>query len=145
MYLDSTRASERSRSTRISPSCESPKSASTLKAANRAPSQEVRQHLGFATPLSRTRDIVLRTAPCLLGVFSLVCLIYHRHTRGRGTKPAQAPWYAKREASFADAIACVRLRLWWETVLQQPVHHEALQKLPTKLRETLLEQLSRGA
>jgi hypothetical protein len=107
--------------------------------------QEVRQHLGFATPRNWKRNSVLRTAPLLLGLFSLVCLIYHRHTRGRGATPAQTPWYSKREVSFADAIASIRRRLWQQTVFQGPIEHEILKKLPTKLRETLLDQLSRAA
>jgi hypothetical protein len=107
--------------------------------------QEVRQHLGFATPRSWRRNSVLRIAPCLLGLFSLVCLIYHHHTRGRGGSPAQTPWYTKRQVTFADAIACVRRLLWWETVLTQSVQHEVLKKLPPNLRETLLDQLSRAA
>jgi hypothetical protein len=40
--------------------------------------QEVRQHLGFTTPRNWCAKSVLRTAPCLLGLFSLVALIFHR-------------------------------------------------------------------
>jgi hypothetical protein len=107
--------------------------------------QEARQHLGLATPRSRTRNSVLRIAPCLLGLFSLVSLIYHRHTRGRGSEPAQTPWYTKHEVTFADAIASVRRLLWQRTVFQGSVQHGALEKLPTQLREMLLDQLSRAA
>lgn len=59
---------------------------------------------------------MLRTGPLLLGLFSLVCLIYHRHTRGKGTKPTPTPWYAKTQVSFANAIASVRGLLWRQTV-----------------------------
>lgn len=104
--------------------------------------QEVRLHLGFDTPRCWTKNSVLRTGPCLLGLFSLVCLIYHRHTRGRGTEPLSTAWYAKQEVSFADAIASVRGLLWCQTVLKQVDQHEAFQKLPPKLRRMLLEQLS---
>ena len=107
--------------------------------------QEVRRHLGFATARSWSRNSVLRTAPCLLGLFSLVCLIYHRHTRGRGGRPRRTPWYAKAEVTFADAIESVRRVLWWQTVLKQSVPRQPVPKLPTKLRETLLDQLSRAA
>jgi len=107
--------------------------------------QEVRRHLGFATPRSWKRNSVLRTAPCLLGLFSLVCLIYHRHTRGKGTAPAQSPWYTKRQVSFSDAITFVRRLLWQRTVFQGPIPQEVLEKLPSKLRQMLLEHLSRAA
>jgi hypothetical protein len=38
--------------------------------------QEARQHLGFHTPRNWRERSVLRTAPCLLGLFSLVCPIH---------------------------------------------------------------------
>lgn len=107
--------------------------------------QEARQHLGLHTPRSWKRASVLRTAPCLLGCWSLVCLIYHRHTRGQGAEPPSMPWHAKAEPTFADAVATVRRLLWSQTVLEQADRHGAFQKLPPGLRDTLLDQLSRAA
>jgi hypothetical protein len=107
--------------------------------------QEVRQHLGFHTPRSWRERSVLRTGPCLLGCWSLVCLIYHRHTRGEGAEPMSTPWHAKAEPTFADAVASVRRLLWLQTVLKQADRHGTFQKLPPNLRETLLEQLSHAA
>jgi hypothetical protein len=107
--------------------------------------QEVRQHLGLNTPRNWSRSSVLRTVPCLLGLFSGVCLIYHRHTQAKGSPPRQSPWYAKSEVSFADAIANVRRLLWWQTILKQSHGQQHLQKLPRKLRDTLLNQFSRAA
>jgi hypothetical protein len=107
--------------------------------------QEARQHLGLHTPRSWTRNSVLRTAPCLLGCWSLVCLVYHRHTRGEGAQPPSTPWHAKAEPTFADAVATVRRLLWSLTVLEQVDPHGAFQKLPPDLRDTLLDQLSRAA
>jgi hypothetical protein len=107
--------------------------------------QEARQHLGLHTPRSWTRPSVLRTAPCLLGLFSLVCLVYHRHTRGEGAAPLSTPWHAKAEPTFADAVASVRRLLWSQTVLKQADRRGAFQKLPPDLRETLLDQLTRAA
>jgi len=106
--------------------------------------QEVRAHLGFNTPRNWSKKSVLRTAPCLLGLFSVVCLIFERHTRGRRPKPLSMPWYSRSECTFSDAIATVR-RLCWEEVLKQPPHRGPVQKLPPPLRRTLLDQLSRAA
>jgi len=50
--------------------------------------QEVRVHLGLFHAAELSAKSVLRTAPCLLGLFSVVSLIFHRHTRGKGTRPA---------------------------------------------------------
>jgi hypothetical protein len=107
--------------------------------------QEARQHLGFHTPRNWRERSVLRTAPCLLGLFSLVCLIYHRHTRGEGAEPLSTAWYAKAEPTFADAVASVRRLLWSQTILKQADRHRAFQKLPPDIRQTLLDQLSRAA
>jgi hypothetical protein len=106
--------------------------------------QEVRAHLGFATPRNWSAKSVLRTGPCLLGLFSLVCLIFHRHTHGKGIKPASFEWYARSESTFADAMTCVR-RLCWAEVFQQWPKHAGLKKLSKPLRILLLDQLSPAA
>jgi hypothetical protein len=106
--------------------------------------EEVRFHLGFHTPRCWSKNSVLRTGPLLLGLFSLVCLIYHRHTRGQGRLPAPTAWYAKTQVSFIDAIATVR-RLTWSEVLKHLDPDRSFQKLPPKLRRMLIQQLSAAA
>jgi hypothetical protein len=106
--------------------------------------EEVRAHLGFATPRNWSPKSVLRTAPCLLGLFSLVSLIFARLMHDKPAKPACSPWYAKTEATFSDAIATVR-RLCWAEVLKQSPRHAGVVKLPSRLRLTLLDHLSRAA
>jgi hypothetical protein len=106
--------------------------------------QEVRAHLGFTTPRNWSAKSVLRTAPCLLGWFSLVSLIFARHVRDQGVPRRGTGWYAKTEATFSDAITTVR-RLFWETVLKQWPGHGGVTKLPSRLQLTLLDYLSRAA
>jgi hypothetical protein len=108
---------------------------------------EVRQHLGFATPRNRKDKSVLRTAPFLLGLFSIVSLLFHKSAcaRGRMPSPAVYPWYAKAEVTFSDAIAFVRRQFWKETVFSEALPHGGINKLPRKLRETLLDHLARAA
>jgi hypothetical protein len=106
--------------------------------------QEVRAHLGFTTPRNWSKKSVLRTAPCLLGLFSVVSLIFARHTGGRKARPLTTAWYVKKETTFSDAITIVR-RLCWETVLQQSLKHGSVTKLPMGLRRTLLDHLSQAA
>lgn len=105
--------------------------------------QEVRAHLGFNTPRNWSKQSVLRTAPCLLGLFSVVSLIFTHHTRSHAVKPLLSPWYRKAELTFSDAIACVR-RLCWSEVLRESPQHAGVIKLPRRLRSTLLDQLSRA-
>ena len=102
-------------------------------------------HLGLHTTRCWRERSVLRMAPCLLGLFSLVALIYRDLNGGEDPKPRTDPWYAKDEITFADAIAAVRRALWQETVLASASPHGAFQKLPPELRETLLDRLSLAA
>ncbi len=106
--------------------------------------QEVRAPLGFTTPRNGSAKSVLRTAPCLLGLFSVVTLIFARHAEGKTVPLRRTAWYTKKEATFADAITGVR-RLCWETVLKQSPEHAGVTKLPRRLRRTLLDYLSRAA
>lgn len=107
--------------------------------------QETRQHLGLATPRNRKDKSVLRTVPCLLGLFSVVAVLFHRQTRGTTPRPIAYPWYAKREVTFSDALAAVRRLLWQQTVFAESDQHHALKQLPRPLRQTVLDQLSRAA
>lgn len=106
--------------------------------------QEVRHHLGFETTRQRREKSVLRAAPCLLGLFSVVCLIYAEHTKRAKASPQATPWYAKAELTFSDALAMVRRLFWEQTVFQQPRVHGGFQKLPPLLRRTLLDIVSRA-
>ena len=107
--------------------------------------QECKHHLGLATPRNRKEKSVLRTVPCLLGLFSLITLLFHRHTQGKTCAPRAWPWYAKSEITFADALATVRGSLWRQTIFAGSDRHRALNKLPPRLQQTLLDQLSRAA
>ena len=107
--------------------------------------QEVRAHLGFETPRQHVAKSVLRTAPCLLGLFSVVCLIFAEHTRRHPIRLRGTKWYAKTEATFSDAIATVRRLLWQETIFAKASYHKAFGKLPAKFRNALLDYLSQAA
>jgi hypothetical protein len=108
--------------------------------------QEAKQHLGLATPRNRTAASVLRTAPCLLGLFSVIAVLFHRHTRGTTPPPpAACPWYAKAETTFSDALAAARRLLWEQTVLAGSGQNAPLKKVPPDIRRILLDHLSRAA
>jgi len=106
--------------------------------------QEVRAHLGFMTVRNWSKQSVLRTAPCLLGLFSLVSLIFVRASAGKKPKIASTAWYPKTEVTFSDAMRLVR-RLCWVEVLRIPGQHAGVTKLPPRLRLTLLDHLSQAA
>jgi hypothetical protein len=105
--------------------------------------QEVRAHLGFETTRQWVPNSVRRTAPILLGLHSLVCLLFAQSLRsGRRVPMAQRPWYAKQEPTFADAITEVRRLLWAETVLKTSHFGRLFKNLRPQAVESLLDQLS---
>jgi hypothetical protein len=74
--------------------------------------QEVRQRLGFETQRHWSEMAIQRTAPALLGLFSLVTLFAHqRLAKGTGSI-RQTAWYYKSHPTFSDALALVRRELW---------------------------------
>jgi hypothetical protein len=107
--------------------------------------RELRDHLGFETTRQRVRLSVLRTTPCLMGLFSLVCLIYHEHRKTHAVVLCQRPGYEKTEPTFADALACVRRLFWMKTIFQQPQWAAVVKKLPHRWKTTLLEHLTQAA
>lgn len=107
--------------------------------------EEVRAHLGFATTRQRCRASVLRAAPCLLGLFSLVSLLYaqlaaHGHMKVRGT-----PCYPKTDPTFADALAAVRAVVWEQVILPRMAGGPCATEIPPLLWELLLDHLAAAA
>lgn len=107
--------------------------------------QEMRTHLGFETPRQRVAKSVLRTGPCLLGLFSMICLIFAEHARGHPIRVRSTAWYTKREPTFSDAIATIRRLFWSETIFERSFHSDAFEKIPARLRNLLLDHLSQAA
>ena len=107
--------------------------------------QEVRAHLGFETTRQHVARSVLRTAPCLLGLFSVICLIFAEHAKHHRIRIHQTPWYHKDEPTFADAMATVRRLFWQQTLFQEPCYHSLFEKLSPKIRNWILDQLSQAA
>lgn len=74
---------------------------------------EMRAYLGLETTRGWTRQTVLRVAPCLFGLYSIVALLYaQRPPAAHGTHAIQ--WAGKDTVTFSDAITAVRRRLWRE-------------------------------
>ncbi len=107
--------------------------------------QEMRAHLGFETTRQRTAKSVLRTAPWLLGLYSVICLIFAEQSRRKKPRIGSRPWYTKTEPTFSDAMVTVRRLFWSETILRGSPNHRAFKKISPKLRETLLDYLAWAA
>jgi hypothetical protein len=74
--------------------------------------QEVRQRLGFETQRQWSELAIRRSAPALLGLFSLVTLFAHQHMTKGADSARQTAWYRKPHPTFSDALAQVRRQLW---------------------------------
>lgn len=99
---------------------------------------EVRAHLGVETQRQWSDKAILRTTPALLGLFSVVTLFANCAAR-RGRLPIRpSAWYTKQSATFSDALALVRQRLWCELGFSLSSSGTDSSKLP----KTILERLT---
>ena len=74
--------------------------------------QEIRQRLGFETQRHWSEKAIRRTAPALLGLFSLVTLFAHQHITDDADVVRRSAWYDKPRPTFSDALGVVRKELW---------------------------------
>jgi hypothetical protein len=74
--------------------------------------EEAREHLGLETQRQWSDLAIVRTTPCLLGLFSLVVLLTQRLQPDGQVPVLTAAWYAKPEATFSDCLILVRKHLW---------------------------------
>src|SRR5262249_52748247 len=105
--------------------------------------QEMRAYLGLETTRGWGRRTVLRAAPCLLGLYTVVALLYWR-LRG---EPAvgRGAGAAEEAVAFGAAVTAVRRWLWTDWVFANTGHAEAFAKLPEGLQDILLYALAPAA
>ena len=103
--------------------------------------QEVRQRLGFETQRHWSKLAIRRTAPALLGLFSVITLLAHRHkaTKGENIVARRAAWYEKSHPTFSDALALVRKELWAQ---EQTFCGSSAQTDMVKVPRVFLERLT---
>jgi hypothetical protein len=109
--------------------------------------QEVRQRLGFETQRQWSELAIRRTAPALLGLFSLVTLFAHQHMTKGADSARQTAWYRKSYPTFSDALAQVRRQLWaqeQETFRGSPQEVDTV-KVPREFMEWLTDAVCYAA
>jgi len=72
---------------------------------------EVRRHLGVETQRQWSDLAIDRKTPCLLAVFSVVCLFANVLNQKCKIEPYQAAWYKKKTVTFSDILVEVRLEI----------------------------------
>lgn len=106
--------------------------------------QEMREHFGLETTRGWSKKTVLRMAPCLFLLYSIVAIFYDtmptssRHLRERS-------WLGKEATTFSDMIISVRHHLWLEWIFAQVPGGQAVQKLPPPIRKLLDFGLTQAA
>ena len=103
--------------------------------------EEVRRHLGVETQRQWSDRAIRRTTPALLGLFSLVTLLAHRHMTDPAGATRQAAWYSKEHPTFADALALVRREMWCHQTFHTSSCGCDLVKVPRAVVERLTETL----
>ena len=101
----------------------------------------MRAYLGLETTRGRTENTVLRVAPCLFGLFSVVALLSER-LPARRRLATVVDWAGKVEATFSDAITAVRRWLWVDWVFAHHGFSDTFSKLPRPFQEALLSALA---
>jgi hypothetical protein len=105
--------------------------------------QELRCHLGLETTRGWCRRTVLRAAPCLFGLYTVVALLYQALPEAK--RSGRVAWPGKEGVTFSDALTSVRRWLWREWVFPQAGGATAVGELPEPLREVLFYALAPAA
>jgi hypothetical protein len=106
--------------------------------------EEARAYLGLESTRGWCGRTVLRAEPCLLGLYSVVALMYWllpEQDQEQGT----IDWEGKQGVTFSDAITAVRRWLWTHWVFPRAGHDSAFEKLPEAFRRLLLYAVAPAA
>jgi hypothetical protein len=106
--------------------------------------QEMRSYLGLETTRGWKEKTVLRMAPCLFGLYSVVACLYSQLPK-RYARVRAVEWAGKTDVTFSDAITAVRRWLWREWVFAIPGYKPAFEKLSRSFRSLLLHALAPAA
>ncbi len=105
--------------------------------------QEARCLLGLESTRGWRRRTVLRAAPCLFGLYTVVALLYRAVPETK--RSGRVDWPGKAGVTFSDAQTCVRRSLWREWVFPQAGGGEAVDQLPESLHTALSYALAPAA
>jgi len=105
--------------------------------------QEVRGCLGLESTRGWCRRTVLRAAPCLFGLYSVVALLYRDLPESK--RVGRVEWPGKAGVTFSDAITSVRRWLWREWVFPRAGGGTTIDQLPEPLQKVLFHALAPAA
>jgi hypothetical protein len=106
--------------------------------------QEMRAYLGLETTRGWKQRTVLRVAPCLFGLYSVVAVLYSELAI-KTEPPGAVAYRGKTGVAFSDAITAVRRQLWLEGVFESHGQNEVFRNLPRPFQAVLLAALTPAA
>ena len=108
--------------------------------------EETRAHLGIETQRQWSDKAIARTTPCLMALFSLICLFAIEMLKNQPLPILSTAWYNKKgEATFSDIFAFVRRQIWAENYFNDSSFDGEYVKIKPDQWESLLDQLVRAA
>jgi len=106
--------------------------------------QEMREHLGLETTRGWHRQTVLRMAPSLLMLYSVVVLLYDTLPKNCVHRLSRK-WFGKETTTFSDMMISVRHYLWYQWVFEQQLQSQAVRKLPRPIKRLINYGLTQAA
>jgi DDE superfamily endonuclease len=106
--------------------------------------EDSRAYLGLESTRGWCERTVGRAEPCLLGLYSVVALLYELLPPEEQEQGA-VEWEGKATVTFSDAITAVRRWLWTRWVFPRAGHADTFAKLPEAFRQSLLYALAPAA
>ena len=103
--------------------------------------EEMRGCLGLETTRGWKEKTVLRVAPCLFGLYTVVAALYVQ-LPARQRRGGVLAWAGKQDVTFSDALTAVRRWLWVQWVFAIPGHGTAFAKLSRPFQQMLLAGLA---
>jgi hypothetical protein len=106
--------------------------------------EDARAYLGLESTRGWCERTVGRAEPCLLGLYSVVALMYWLLPAADQDQGA-VEWAGKVTVTFSDAISAVRRWLWTHWVFPRAGHADTFAKLPEAFQQMLLSALAPAA
>jgi DDE superfamily endonuclease len=106
--------------------------------------EEARAYLGLESTRGWCARTVARAEPCLLGLYSVVALLYWR-LPAAAQDEGEVTWQGNQTVTFSDAITAVRRWLWTQWVFPRAGHADTFAKLPQAFQQLLLYALAPAA
>jgi hypothetical protein len=106
--------------------------------------EEARAYLGFGSTRCYSEKAVLREAPFLLWLYSIIVLLYVMLPTGKQAK-IFVRWQGKSVVTFSDVITGLRRWLWVHWAFANMAKNKGFQKLSRSFRNMLLDALAPAA